>query len=454
MPENKAKKLPQFFAAICISIGAMSTGTVIAWTSNISKKLEDGDLNKVKLNLSWAGSIMCLGAMCVSIPIGIMADKIGRKLTALFILIPYTTGWLLIIFTQHVAMLLVGRFLTGMGAGSFCIIGPIYTSDIAEISIRKTLGTFMQLFITLGILYANIFGWILPIITFCILCAAVPVTFGILFVFQPESPIYLIKKNKKNEALAAYAKLRGKDYDPSVEIAEAERVANKEVELKGQFKEQLKSKSGWKSSLICFMLMFYQQFCGINAVMFYSGSIFKEASSSIKPELCVCIIGLIQVIATVISAYFVDSLGLKVLLILSAGLMALSTLLMAIYFLLKDEKMVSVDTIESIRWLPLLPLILFIISFSFGMGPIPWLASSEMFPRAIMARMSSYAGIFNWFLAFVITVGYEPCSKALGSSSTFFIFTVISASAVFFVIFIVPETRGKTFEEIQDELNA
>lgn len=83
---------------------------------------------------------MCFGATCVCIPIGIMADKLGRKLTVLFTIIPFTVGWVLIIFTQNVAMLLVGRFLTGMAGGSFCIVGPLYTSEIAQNEIRGTLG--------------------------------------------------------------------------------------------------------------------------------------------------------------------------------------------------------------------------------------------------------------------------------------------------------------------------
>ncbi|CAG9767180.1 unnamed protein product [Ceutorhynchus assimilis] len=413
--ENKAKKLPQFLAAVCVCIGAMGTGTVIGWTSNIHKQLEEGDLNDVKLDLSWAGSVMCLGAVVVCIPIGIFADLIGRKLTVLALIVPFILGWVLIICTQHTAMLLVGRFLTGMAGGAFCTMGPMYTSEIAQNEIRGTLGTFMQLFITIGILWSQVLGWITSTLIFSITCAVVPAVFGLLFMFQPESPVYLIKKGKKEKALAAFSRLRGKDYDPSAEIAAIEKQHALDDELKDKFKEQLKSKQGWKSSLICFMLMFYQQLCGINAVMFYSGSIFAEAASSVKPELCTVIVGVVQVVCTVISTWLVEAAGRKLLLMLSSGVMALATLLMGVYFLLKDLKLVDKDTVENIGWLPLLSLTLFIIAFSIGLGPIPWLASSEIFPTAIRSRMSSYAGMFNWFLAFCVAIGYAPISKALGT---------------------------------------
>ncbi|XP_050304706.1 facilitated trehalose transporter Tret1-like [Anthonomus grandis grandis] len=448
----EAKKLPQYFAAVSICIGAMGTGTVIGWTSNISDELTDGSLNNIKLDLSWAGAIMCLGAMCTCIPIGILADKIGRKLCVLFTIIPFIIGWVLIILTKHVAMFLVGRFLTGFAGGSFCIVGPLYTSETSQKEIRGTLGTFMQLFITIGILFSNGLGWALDVLYFSIMCAIVPAVFGILFVFQPESPIYLLKKGKKDRALKAYQRLRGSEYDPSEEVGEIEKHVAKEEELKGQFWTTLKTKPGWKSSIICFSLMFYQQLSGINAVMFYSGAIFKDAASSVQSELCVTIVGAVQVVATVFSSWSVEKLGRKVLLMVSAGVMALSTLLMGIYFLLKDKELVDEETIKSIGWLPLLALTLFIIAFSFGYGPIPWLASAEIFPPAIMAMMSSLAGMFNWFCAFIVAVGYEPLSKAVGSYVTFFIFTIISATAVFFVLIVMPETKGKTFQEIQEEL--
>lgn len=310
----------------------------------------------------------------------------------------------------------------------------------------------MQLFVTIGILYSNLFGWIFPITLFCILCAAVPVAFGLLFMFQPETPTYLIKHGQKDKAIAAFARLRGKDYDPSGEIAEIEKQAAKEEELKDQFTVQLRSVQGKKSSTICFMLMFYQQLSGINAVMFYSGDIFKDAGSTIQPELCATIIGVVQVIATLFSSWSIDKLGRKVLLMISAGLMAISTLMMTAFFFIKDLEYMAKDEITKIGFLPLLALMLFIVAFSVGLGPIPWLASSEIFPPAIMARMSSYAGMFNWFLATCVTLGFGPANKLVGAYTSFFVFTVVSASAVFFVLIVIPETKGKTFQEIQDEL--
>ncbi|XP_060528180.1 facilitated trehalose transporter Tret1-like [Cylas formicarius] len=450
---GKAKRLPQFLAAVFICIGAMGTGTVIGWTANINKELEEGALNDITTaSLNWIGSIMPIGAVVVCIPIGILADLIGRKFTILLTTIPFVLGWALIIFSASAEMIYAGRFFTGMAGGSFCIMAPLYTSEIAETAIRGTLGTFLQLFITIGILYAQVFGYAVSVKALCYLCGIVPIIFAVLYATQPETPVYLMKKGKREKAMKVFEKLRGKQYDPSAEINEIQAEIDKQEALKSEFWTQLKTKQGKRASLICFMLMFYQQFSGINAVMFYSQKIFIAAKSTIEPKICTIIIGAVQICATLFSSWSIDKLGRKILLMLSDGLMALATFLLAIYFLVSERGLASSETVTSLGWLPLISLIVFIIAFSIGMGPIPWLASSEIFPPAIKAKMGAAAGTFNWFLAFLVTVGYGGVAESAGAYTTFFIFTIVSASGVFFILFVMPETKNKSFEEIQEEL--
>ncbi|CAG9767181.1 unnamed protein product [Ceutorhynchus assimilis] len=449
---NNAKKFHQYFATVAVCLGAMGSGINIGWTANINENLKKGDLNGVKIDLSWAGSIMCLGAVFVMLPIGYMADKLGRKPTVLLMLVPFILGWLLIIFTQHNAMLMVGRFLTGMAGGAFSIMGPLYTSEIAEKQIRGTLGTFFQMFLTFGILWANVLGWVIPIVIYTVSCAIIPLSMGLLFMFQPETPVYLIKKDKREEAIKVFTKLRGKDYDPSEEILAIEKQVEHTEALKSEFKTQLMSKQGKKASFICFMIMFYQQMCGIKAVMFYSEGIFVEAASSVSPQLSTVILGIVHVAGTALATWLVEKLGRKILLIASSGAMCLSTLALGIYFLLKDKELVSASAVTAMGWLPLSSLVIYIIAFSVGLGPIAWLCLPEIFPAAIKARMSSYAGMLNWFLAFLVSVGYQNVSDLVGAYTCYMIFSFISGSCVFFVLFYMPETKGKTFQEIQDEL--
>ncbi|XP_057662768.1 facilitated trehalose transporter Tret1-like [Diorhabda carinulata] len=448
------KKLPQYIAAVCICIGAWGTGTAISWTSNITNDLKDGKLNDIKMGddeIGWVGSLMTLGAMCMCFPIGWIADLIGRKPTVLLTIIPFTIGWLMILFGSNIVMIYIARFLIGLAGGGFCVMAPMYTSEIAETDIRGTLGTFFQLFITIGILYCGVLGYLLALTAFNVACLVIPIIFGVLFVFQPESPRYDLIKGRTDKAENAYKRLRGKDYDYSGEMKALTADIETEAKLPG-FLESMKTKAAKKSTLICFALMFYQQLSGINAVMFYSQEIFRSAGSTLKDSYCTISIQVIQVIATLVASWAVEKFGRKILLMISAFFMALSTGLLGLFFSLKDRELI--DDVSSIGFIPIISLNVFIIAFSLGFGPIPWLASSEMFSPEIKSKCSSAAATFNWFLAFIVTKFYFIFASNLGADVTFYIFTIISATAVVFVLIVVPETKGKTFAEIQAELGS
>nr|CAH7725352.1 unnamed protein product [Callosobruchus chinensis] len=376
------RKLPQFIAATCVCIGALGTGTVLGWTSNITDDLKAGKLNDLEMDddqLGWAGSAMTLGAMVMCFPIGWIADAIGRKITVLLTVIPFTIGWMLIILAKHEAMIYIGRVLTGVAGGSFCVCAPLYTAEISETELRGTLGTFFQLFITIGILYTNVFGYFLGMTVYNVACAAVPIVFAALFFFQPETPVYYLRKGHTDKAEKSMRKLRGKDYDFSAEFKDIQAEIEKEKTM-AKFSDAIKTKAAKKATLICFMLMFYQQLSGINAVVFYTKQIFEDAGASLAPHWCTMIIGVVQVVATVFAAWSMDKLGRKMLLCISCGVMGLSCILLGLFFSLKNHEVLDEDGIKSIGFLPILAMILFIVGFSVGLGPIPWLASSEIFP--------------------------------------------------------------------------
>nr|CAI5859998.1 unnamed protein product [Callosobruchus analis] len=452
---SSGKKLPQYVAAVCVSIGALSMGNVIGWTSNICQELKSGKLNGLEMDddqLGWAGSSMALGALVTCIPVGFICEWIGRKGAALVATVPLLLGWIMVMFANHKALVYSGRVLSGLGGGSFCVCGPLYTSEICQPEIRGTLGTFFQLFITIGILYANVFGYAMPtLLLFNISCAVVPVVFFICFLFQPESPVYYMRKGNQEKAQKSMQRLRGSDYDCSGELKSIQTAIDQEKQL-ASFKVAIKTKAAKKATLICFMLMVYQQFCGINAVMFYTEEIFIEAGSDLAPHWCVIILGIVMVTVTLISTWAIEKAGRKILLMLSSGIMSLASIMIGLFFLLKDRKIIDEDGVKSIGFLPILGVNLFIIAFAIGLGGIPWMASSEIFPPEVKSKCTAFAATFNWFLAFLVARFYLNLADAIGNDMTFFIFAAISASGVFFTLFVVPETKGKTFEQIVAEL--
>ncbi|KAJ8981382.1 hypothetical protein NQ317_002576 [Molorchus minor] len=428
MDDNgQAKKLPQYIAALSVCLGSVAAGTVLGWTSNISEDLKASKLNDIFIDddsLGWIGSFATIGAMVMCFPIGTICEYIGRKWGCLITVCPFTVGWLLIICASNTGMIYAGRFLTGLAGGAFCVAAPIYTSEIAQNEIRGTLGSFFQLLLTVGILIS-----------------------------YPETPVYYTKKHKTSEALSSLQRLRGQSYNCDGEIKEIQIALEQDASIQVSFWREVQTTASMRAIFICFSLMFFQQMSGVNAVIFYTGDIFESAGSTLASSTATIIVGVMQVIATFVSSVVVDRFGRKLLLLSSIIFMMLSGLVLGIFFTLKDRNVIDTDAVNSIGFLPILCLIVFISAFSLGFGPIPWLISAELMPQEIKSIACSAAATFNWILAFIVTRFYATLKNAIGGDSTFYIFAGISMFGIAFVFLAVPETKGKSFVEVQDMLS-
>lgn len=450
---NKARKVPQYVAGLASTLGALAAGMVLGWTSPAGE-------NGIQLDkqygipisndqFAWIGSIFNLGAAAICVPIGIISDKIGRKNAMLLLTIPFTIGWLFIIFSSSVEMFYIGRFILGISGGAFCVTAPMYTAEIAESSIRGTLGSYFQLMLTIGILITYTLGTFMSMRILSIVSSIVPLIFCCIFLIMPETPVYLLKKGHLNEARKSYRWLRGSTYNIEPELNlqnEAIVEANRNTI---SFLSAIKTKAAIRGLIIAFGLMTVQQLSGVNAIIFYSGKIFKNAGANMDPNLQTVIVGIMQVVAVFISTLIVDKLGRRILLLISSAFMCISAFTMGFYFHLK----INGSDVSSISWVPLVAICVFIVLFSIGFGPIPWMMMGEIFSPQIKGIAGSSACLFNWIMAFLVTKFYSGFENSFGSNFTFWIFSIICALGFVFVFLIVPETKGKTLEQIQCELS-
>ncbi|XP_020799951.1 facilitated trehalose transporter Tret1-2 homolog isoform X1 [Drosophila serrata] len=451
--ENNSKKLPQYVAALAAAGGAFACGTLLGWTSPAQTEIVDNhsgyDFQVSDNQFSWVGSAMTLGAACVCIPIGFLINLIGRKWTMLFLVLPFIVGWAMLIWAANVGMMYASRFILGIAGGAFCVTAPMYTGEIAQKDIRGTLGSFFQLMITIGILFVYAIGAGLDIFWVSVICGILPLVFGVIFFFMPESPTYLVAKDRSEGAIKSIQWLRGKEYDYEPELAELRETDREIRENKVNVWSALNRPVTRKALAISLGLMFFQQVCGINAVIFYSSRIFKEANTGIGPRWATILIGIMQVVATFVSTVVVDKLGRRILLLASGISMAVATTAIGVYFYLQSQDETQV---ESLGWLPVAALCIFIIMFSMGYGPVPWLMMGELFATDIKGFAGSLAGTSNWLLAFVVTKTFDDLNEGLGIGGTFWLFAGLTVLGVFFVFFAVPETKGKSLNEIQQEL--
>lgn len=319
-------------------------------------------------DFSWIGSLVTLGAALVCLFIGAIIQILGRKLTMLLLVIPFTLGWALVTFASNLAMLYVGRFLLGISGGAFCVTAPTYTGEIAQSSIRGTLGSYFQLMLVIGVLFSYIVGSISSVFTLNLICASIPIIFGIIFMFMPETPSFLISKGKKEAAAKSLKWLRGSEYDYSHELAELQAQHESEKKNKVSLAAALARRSTIKAIFISLGLMFFQQMSGINAVIFYTKDIFEAADTGIDSGIATIIVGVMQVISVFVSSLIVDKLGRRLLLLPSAVVMSLCTILLGAYFFMKDQDR---NSVSSLGWLPIASLCVFIILFSLGFGTFP-----------------------------------------------------------------------------------
>ncbi|XP_034949185.1 facilitated trehalose transporter Tret1-like isoform X2 [Chelonus insularis] len=453
--ETSGRKVTQYIAGLAATLGALAAGMVLGWSSPCGKdgvKLaQQYGIVITPTEFSWISSIFNLGAATICVPIGILTDIIGRKRAMLILVAPFTIGWILIILANSVVMFDIGRYILGISGGAFCVTAPMYTGEIAESSIRGSLGSYFQLMLTTGILITYILGSVLEMFTISLISAAVPLIFFVIFFFMPETPTHYLKKGDIDAARASYRWLRGPHYNIEPELEAQNEVLTESSRDQVSFFTAIRSKAALKGLFIAFGLMFFQQLSGVNAMIFNAGPILESSGSSLDPDISTIILGAMQVFAVFISTLIVDRLGRRLLLLMSSVAMTLTTLAVGVFFYVQAT---NKETASSIGWLPLVSMSIFFILFSLGFGPIPWMMMGEIFAPQVKGIAGSSACLFNWLMAFVVTKFFNDIQTSLGAHWTFWIFSIICLVATVFVFFIVPETKGKSLEQIQLELGS
>ncbi|PKK24296.1 solute carrier family 2 (facilitated glucose transporter), member 8, transcript variant X3 [Columba livia] len=272
-------------------------------------------------------SVVTLGAAVGGVLGGYLVDKIGRKLSLMLCSVPYVLGYIVIISAHNVWMLYFGRMLTGLASGVTSLVVPVYISEVSHPKVRGMLGSCVQLMVVTGILGAYVAGITLKWRWLAVLCSF-PSCIMLLFMsFMPETPRFLLNRNKRAEAVAALCFLRGPHADHEWECQQVEASVQEE----GLNLSEFKNPSIYRPLLIGVALMFFQQITGINAVMFYAETIFEEANFK-DSRMASVVVSSIQVCFTAVAALIIDKTGRKVLLYISGLIMALSTALFGLYF--------------------------------------------------------------------------------------------------------------------------
>uniref|UniRef100_A0A3P9NVR1 Solute carrier family 2 member 3b n=1 Tax=Poecilia reticulata TaxID=8081 RepID=A0A3P9NVR1_POERE len=399
---------------------------------------------------SFAVAVFSVGGMIGSLSVGVIVNKFGRRKSMLFSNVLALLGGGLMGLSslcRSFEMIILGRLVIGVFCGLCTGLTPMYLGEISPTALRGAFGTLHQLGVVIGILVAQIFGleaalgsdrlWPL-LLALTILPALIQ---SAMLPFCPESPRYLlIVLNEEEEARKALERLRGTD-DVNNDIKEMKEEGMKmAMEKKVSIPELFRSPKYRQPIIIAIVLQLSQQLSGINAVFYYSTGIFKTAGVP-QPIYATIGAGVVNTVFTVVSLFLVERAGRRTLHLVGLAGMAVSALLMTIFLsLVKSNQVMS--------YLAIVAVFTFVASFEMGPGPIPWFIVAELFSQGPRPAAMAVSGCSNWTANFLVGLGF-PLLEELCGPFVFLIFLVLLILFFIFTYLRVPETKGRTFDEIE-----
>nr|XP_043638564.1 sugar transporter ERD6-like 16 [Erigeron canadensis] len=430
--------------AVC---GSLEFGMCVGFSAPAQSAICN-DLNLSVAQFSLFGSIITIGAMIGSVTSGRIADSIGRKGSMALGSVFCIAGWLAVYYAMGSVLLDTGRFFTGYGIGIYTYVVPIYIAEIAPKELRGGLTTLNQLMIVTGSSISFLLGTVVTWRTLGLtsLTPSVLLIAGLMFI--PESPRWLAKEGRDLEFDDSLGKLRGPKANITAEAAEIKETILALQSLPKARVLDLFDPKYIKPVIISVGLMICQQDGGINGIGFYASETFQFAGLK-SGKAGTIAYALIQIPITIVGVILMDKAGRRILLLISASGCSLGCFLTGTGFFFKSQAIFS----EWVAFLAVSGVLVFIASFSVGMGAIPWLIMSEIFPLHIKGAAGSLVCIVNWLGAWVVSYSFNFLIN-WSPEGTFWLFSGFSLLTIVFVVKLVPETKGKSLEEIQATLNS
>ena len=388
-------------------------------------------------------SSVLLGSLIGAMVGGTLADRLGRRRLLILTAVVFGLGAIGAALAPGTAWLIAARIVAGAAIGIASFVAPLYISEIALVAIRGKLVSINQVALTGGIVisylidyaFAGSQAW-----RWMFALAVIPAAaFGVGLLFIPNSPRWLVGRGQVDQARAVLKRIRA----PGRVEGELDEIQQSVGQQKGHWSELL-SPLLRPAMIVGIGLAITQQITGINTVIYYAPTIFKFAgmSSASAAILASVGVGVVNVVLTVMAMLLIDRVGRRPLLLVSLAGMALSLFVLGLAFALPQLS-------GSLGWIAVVSLMVYVGSFAVGLGPVFWLILSEIYPLRIRGRAMSIGTVANWSANLIVALSFLTLTQVLGKPATFWLYGIISIGAWLFAFFLVPETKGRSLEEIE-----
>jgi sugar porter (SP) family MFS transporter len=389
-------------------------------------------------------SVVLIGAAVGALSGGRLADIFGRRFMLLVTALIFVIGAIVCSAAPSVNVLVIGRLIVGLGIGLATSTVPIYISEVSPPQTRGWQVSLFQLAITIGILAAYLvdyafsgsggWRWMLGL-------AFVPgAILGLGMIRMPESPRWLAEHGHLDLARRVLKRIRGTENVESEWLEIQKTLA--ETEGRGSFSDLL-GPSVRPALVIGIGLAIVQQVTGINTVIYYAPLIVQSAgiSTASGAILATAGIGLVNVIMTIVAMWLIDHVGRRPLLLTGIAGMIISLGVLGFVF--------RMPTGGALSWLAVVTLMVYVASFAISLGPIFWLLIAEIYPLRVRGIAEGTAAGVNWAFNFLVSVTFLTLVEVLGPSLTFWVYALLAIASWLFSYYLVPETKGRTLEEIE-----
>ncbi|MCD8035157.1 MAG: sugar porter family MFS transporter [Alistipes sp.] len=405
----------------------------------------------------WAMSCALVGCLAGALLAGMWCDRYGRKKMLIIASVLFTVSAVGVGSANGFTEFILSRIVGGFGIGIASNVSPIYIAEVTPASIRGRFVSLNQLTIVLGILAAQIVNWAIArhftvggetlnpqslewAWRWMFWVGAVPaiIFFGLSFVI-PESPRWLALNGREQSARRIFTRIGGEEYAVKAleEIEMLKGGAGERVSLSKIFHPSYR-----RVIILCVVLAVFQQWCGINVIFNYAHEIFSAAGYAVSDVLMnIVVTGVTNVIFTLVAVYTVDRWGRRVL--MTAGSAALAV----IYAILG-----TAYYFEESGWTMLLLVVLAIAAYAMSLAPIVWVVLSEIFPAKMRGAMMALSTFCLWAASFLLTYTFPLLNEWLKASGTFWVYGGICLAGFFFIRSYLPETKGKSLEQIEKEI--